>query len=517
MRKLRWMLGAIAAGLLTGYAEAQEKVTVIVRNHDTGEPLENVQIDQDRPAGQTWLSRIKALWSSPPEYRPMKRVASKQTDKEGKAVFDENPAEGVYWVFPNIRSPFSFEVNGNGTVVEPWFKRNYLTGHGIVYKDYSRNIQKRSGWNCIPLDEQTAYIGTYTGDSGSKGIYRIRVDKEKGIVSKPELVAEVDNPSFLAFQDMEYNNTLYAVSESSNKVLAYNTGNEDGMLTLLNEAQTGKGPCYVTARWWGLIVADYGGGSVDAWQIEKDGSIGEQSAFFQNTHASKATNRQQQPHAHGVTAAYFLNAQKEDWHCLLVPDLGADRVYVYETESKLKRIETGFETECNVTPCKAMPWIQLPPGRGPRHVAATFGDAPYHLYVLNELSNTISVFGYDADTRLFTFIEEVSTLPEGFDGQSTAAELVFDGDILYASNRGHDSIARFQRNPKTGRLTFKECTPCGGKSPRHFSIMPGGEWMLVANQNSNNISLLRMDRDGKLTLIPDGGVDIGAPVCVVFE
>jgi 6-phosphogluconolactonase len=253
-----------------------------------------------------------------------------------------------------------------------------------------------------------------------------------------------------------------------------------------------------------LAVADYGGGSIGAWILEGDGRIGGQAAFFQNTHASKATGRQQQPHAHGVTFSPSGNR-------LLVPDLGADRVYVYEQYAA----SSGYK------PNETAPWIELPPGRGPRHVAFPqwTQSEQRDLYVLNELSNTISVFKYDYDAhqKAFTFVEEVSTLPEGFEGQSTAAELIVREKTVYASNRGHDSIARFQRDPETGRLTLLDCTPCGGKGPRHLSLMPGGLWMLVANQQSNNIALFSIGGNGALTLVPDGGVDIGAPVCVVFE
>ncbi|MCL2105177.1 MAG: lactonase family protein [Kiritimatiellaeota bacterium] len=398
-------------------------------------------------------------------------------------------------------------------------------------------------------DIYTAYVGTYTGESGSKGIYRIVVDKRSGIVGEPQLVAEVDNPSFLARQWT----TLYAVSESLNKVFAYGIypphTNDDGLtvnifdamkggkmvpldamqkdnLTLLNEADTGAGPCHVVVSLRGYLgfpgfvaAADYMGGSVTAWERERNGRIGRKIATFQNTHASKATGRQQQPHAHGVT-------WDECYDRLLVPDLGADRVYVYKIHRGERDPETAYWPVDRIEPAPDTPWVDLPPGRGPRHVAFTPGgfahtdyyEHPY-MYVLNELSNTICV--YDCGpfgTKGFTFVEEISTLPEGFDGQSTAAELAVseDGRALYASNRGHDSIARFRRDPKTGRLTLLECVPCGGKGPRHFTLMPGGSLMLVANQNSNNIAVFRVGRDGALTPLPDGGADIGAPVCVTF-
>jgi len=95
--------------------------------------------------------------------------------------------------------------------------------------------------------------------------------------------------------------------------------------------------------------------------------------------------------------------------------------------------------------------------------------------------------------------------------------LSLDGQTLYASNRGHDSIARFRRDPETGRLTFMECVASGGKWPRHFTLMPGAPWMLVANQHTNNIELFRVASDGALTHVPGVGVEIPAPVCVVFE
>ena len=367
---------------------------------------------------------------------------------------------------------------------------------------------------CVSHPHRVAYVGTYTGDSGSKGVYRIRVDEKRGVVGKPELVAEVGNPSFLAFDwNREH---LYAVSESESKVFAYDVKNKDGMLTLLNEAKTGRGPCHVasTVYWMSpppsrvlemLAVADYMGGSVGAWLLEADGRIGKQEAFFQNTHANKATGRQQQPHAHGVT---FFDG------LLLVPDLGADRVYVYKH---------SFNKQPNMTPHADAPWIELPPGRGPRHVAFSPLPSPYsgryrgYLYVLNELSNSVSVFEYNSRGKTFTFIEEVGTLPTGFDGQSTTAELIVTWDALYATNRGHDSVARFQRDPNTGRLTLLECIPCGGKWPRHFTIMQGSSLMLVANQHSNNISAFRIGKGGVLTPVPDGGIEIPAPACVIFQ
>ena len=497
MIKRSWTFSVIATGLLAGCVMAQQ-ITVAIRDHETGAPMENVKVDQYRTSGLLTLLN--------PGYVGETLVSSKQTNKEGIVMFEKNPRAGTYQVSSNTRSPFLFEVNGKGVVVKPpqGYAGNAVNTFHIPYRDNGKRFLEEVIFCERGSDERTAYIGTYTGDGGSKGIYRVRVNERTGAISAPELVAEVDNPSFLALNDKS-KKYLYAVSESSNKVFAYALGNEDGMLKLLNEAETGAGPCHVACYWttsddWSkmLAVANYGDGSVNTWRLENDGRIGRQTAFFQNNHTSKATGRQQSPHAHG---AVFTSVGVMG---LVVPDLGADRVYMYH------------HGPSSFYPFKTTPWIELPPGRGPRHAIGTVS----HLYILNELSNTISVYKYHFNSsekpHLFTFIEEVSTLPEGFDGQSAAAELIIGNWQLYASNRGHDSIARFQIE-KDGRLKLMECTPCGGKGPRHFTIMPDGRWMLVANQDSNNIALFRIGQNGVLTHIPEGGVDIASPTCVIFE
>ena len=496
MRKMSMLvMGVIASGLLVGCA-ATDQITLTVRNHETGEPIADVKVEHYR----------FSLW------KPL--VATKRTDKTGTVVFRGNPEKDWCEVYSNSRASLRFNWNGKEKL--PRLDRNtvYRNRMNVFTVGYPRDLIKGrtesfyvSDGDPRPMDEQTAYVGTYTGDSGSKGIYRIRVDKKKGITSKPELVAEVANPSFLTFTSGGWG--MYAVSESLNKVFTYDVGNEEGMLTLVKEQETGKGPCHVEiGSYQYLAVANYGDGSVNVWWRHrgKDDHV-----VFSNNYASKATNRQQGPHAHGVTFS------PSGGRLLLVPDLGADRVYVYE-------IKWNANRPVRIEPHATAPWIELPPGRGPRHVAFSQwprNNEPDNLYVLNELSNTICVFEYEKKEGLFTFVEEVSTLPAGFTGESLGAELIVWGrETLYATNRGHDSIARFQRDPETGRLTLVECVPCGGKWPRHFTIMPNRSWegslMLVANQNSNNIAVFRIGKEGALTLMPDAGVDIGAPACVVF-
>ena len=511
MRGQGWMLGVLAVGLLAGCnAMAQEQtITLTIHNHDTGEPVADVRVDQYRRK-TAWVRIGRVLMQGPFSLiSDFYHATTKQTDKKGTVVFKGNPREGWYDVYSNTRSALRFNLNGEEIVSHVnAVHRNrinvFIVGYNHIKQNEPRTNLYVSG-TMVAADVQTAYIGTQTGDSGSGGIYRIRVDKTKGIVGKPERVAEVDNPSFLKFSRQG----LHVVSEALDKVLVYDVGDvgeETGMITLREELETGAGPCYLAFSYYLTVVANYTDGSVTVWRHEGAGKE-RQKSTLQYTHASKATDRQQQPHPHSV--AFSGNP-----HWMLVPDFGADRVYVYKTNwteiySSRRRLE----------PHEAAPWIELPPGRGPRRVAFswhTYPKDPDSLYVLNELSNTISVFDYDKKEGLFTFIEEVSTLPERFKGQSAATEIIVWGDVLYVINRGHDSIARFKRDLGTGRLTLMECTPCGGKGPSHFAMMQDRGPMLVANQHSNYIAVFRVGKDGALTRLPRGGVKIGAPACVVF-
>ncbi len=480
--------------IVTAFATqfAAQVVTLTVRNNDTGEPMADVRVDQCRFISLLAVSAnpLKAAFS------PFDFPTTQRTDATGKVVFWRHPDDTEYQIYSNARSALHFDLNGRSIVSHVnrtvFVNKMHVFGLGVWQED-PKQRDVRSFWT--HKDEQIAYIGTYTGNSDSKGIYRIRMDKNTGFASALELVAEMENPSFLASNWT--GDRLYAVSESANKIVAY-SADEDGTFTLLNEAKTGAGPCHVaTGAGNTLAVADYGDGSVLMWQCENDGRIGEQTSLMQNTHASKVTNSQQQPRAHQVTFTPFSAF-------MLVTDLGADRVYVYEP--------VGEQSSRRIVPHSIAPWIDLPPGRGPRHLSVS--PCLNNLYVLNELSNTICVYDYDLKKGLFTFVEEVSTLPPDFDGRSSAAEIVVRNDMVYTSNRGHDSIARFQRDRKTGRLTLLDCTPCGGKWPRHFALMPGFPWMLVANQHSNNIALFRVAKDGALT--PHASLDINAPVCVLF-
>jgi len=272
-------------------------------------------------------------------------------------------------------------------------------------------------------------------------------------------------------------------------------------LTFLNKVDSmGGAPCHVVVDQTGnfVFVANYHGGSVISYRLEEDGSIGEMASLIQHE-GSSVHARQDVPHAHEVVLS-------KDNSRLFVPDLGMDKVVVYEINA-----ETG-ELTANDPPA-----AELAPGAGPRHMA--FHPDGRHAYVIGEIDSTITTFEFDPATAAFTSKQVVSTLPEGFDEDTSTAEIEIsaDGAFVYGSNRGHDSIAVFAVDPEDKTLTFVEHAPIQGRTPRNFVIDPTGAYLFSENQNTNNI--VQFSRDaatGKLT--PTGQVltDVPSPVCMVF-
>jgi 6-phosphogluconolactonase len=349
------------------------------------------------------------------------------------------------------------------------------------------------------------FFGTYTS-ARSKGIYVSRLDRSRGTLSEPELAAEVASPAFLALHPN--GQWLYAVNEVGGSperpaggVSAFAIDRASGRLTLLNQASSGgAGPCHLTVVRTGraVLVANYGGGSVAALPLRDDGRLGEPMAVIQHQGSSVNPQRQAGPHAHGI---YVDPANR----VALVPDLGLDRVLSYRIDPA-----TGDLTAHDP------PFAPLAAGSGPRHL--TFHPDGRHVYVINELLSTITRFAYDAGRGALSARETVSTLPEGWTGTNSTAEIAAhpSGKFLYGSNRGHDSLAIYAVDAPTGRLRLTGHQATLGKTPRNFGIDPTGTFLLAANQGSDSVVAFRIDAaTGQLT--PTGQtLTVGSPVCVVF-
>ena len=353
--------------------------------------------------------------------------------------------------------------------------------------------------------ESLVYFGTYTG-AKSKGIYVSRFDSVTGKLSEPELVAETKNPTFLAIAPG--GNFLYAVSEvdaiggqRTGAVDAFALDAKSGKLTPLNrQLSGGSGPCHISVDASGkcLLVANYGGGSIAALPISADGSLGEAKTTIQHSGSSVNTNRQAGPHAHFILPS-------PDNRFTLDCDLGLDKISINRLDASAAKL----------TPSEP-PFATVTPGSGPRHLV--FSPDGKFVYVINEMAGTITVFSYVATNAAMTEVQTIATLPRDFSGKSTTAEIALhpSGKFLYGSNRGHDSIAVFAVDQKTGMLTFVEHIATQGRTPRHFVIDPTGQWLLAENQASNSVVVFAIAADtGKLQ--PTGQtVSIGSPVCAVL-
>mgnify|MGYP001327241853 CR=1 FL=1 len=352
-------------------------------------------------------------------------------------------------------------------------------------------------------DSLRLYVGTYTGNgpNASKGIYRCTLDLQAGHLSSPVLAAEARNPSFVEIHPN--GKFLYAVSEAGGggRVFAYAVDTATDDLTFLNDASTGgAGPCHVNVDHAGrhVCVANYGSGSASVIPIGDDGRLGQPTGFVQHEGSSVNPSRQKEPHAHSV------NLSPDD-RFLLVADLGIDKIMIYKFDAQRGKIAANDP-----------PFAKTKPGAGPRHLV--FGPNGKHVYAINELDCTIAAFDYDAARGVLKEIQTVPTLPNGFTGPSTCAEVRVhpSGKFLYGSNRGHDSIAVYRIDPATGTLTFVEHQTAGIKTPRNFNIDPTGKFCLVANQDGDSIVVFRIDQQTG-SLEPTGQkIAVSKPVCIRF-
>ena len=357
-------------------------------------------------------------------------------------------------------------------------------------------------------NEIRLYVGTYTsGGSSSKGIYLLEFDQGMGGLGEPKLVAETEDPSFLAVsRDGKY---LYAVNETlkyegkdSGYVSAFAIDKKAGYLKLLNRQPShGAAPCHITLSDRGdlVLVTNYLGGNVAAFPVASDGSLKPASDVKQHTGKCPNAARQEAPHAHSV----ILDGANR---FAFVNDLGIDRVVVYSVDRRsgmLTATSDGFSAK---------------PGAGPRHFK--FHPSGNFAFLNNELDMTVTSLSVDANKGKLTEVQTLSSLPEGHKQtkEDSGADLHVssDGRFLYASNRGHDSISTFTIDQTSGRLTFIDVVKTGGQTPRNFALDPTGKFLLAANQNSDSITVFKIDdKTGKLTST-NNGEPVPRPVCLVF-
>lgn len=346
---------------------------------------------------------------------------------------------------------------------------------------------------------QTHFLltGSYTKGK-SKGIYSYLFDERDGSFTMIDSL-ETPNPSFLSYDPQR--REIWAVNEEQKGKVSriFFNDNTGGMKLYKTFDIPGANPCYISAGSHTRFkaVANYSSGNFLVIKPGPGSEPGETVADIRFKGSGPNTRRQEAPHAH---AAVFGPKEKQ----LFVTDLGADRLYLYDFDRR----------NGSVVPAQQA-YVALPPGSGPRHLE--FHPNGKWMYLLNELSGTVAVFGYDKG-RLDS-LQLISTLPEGYDQPFTAADIHVspNGKFLYASVRdSSNTIAIFRIDEGKGSLTRIGQASTLGKTPRNFTIHPSGYWLLAANQNSDEIVIFRLDP--ATGLLTDSGrrISTGSPVCLMW-
>jgi 6-phosphogluconolactonase len=354
--------------------------------------------------------------------------------------------------------------------------------------------------NALTAQENYLLVGTYTG-KGSEGIYVYKFNTSTGEMNKVSSTL-TENPSYLAFsKDKKF---VYSVNENGDGkggVTSFSFDQATGKLTKLNsQLSNGDHPCYISVdnsnKW--VVAGNYTGGNFSVYPVKEDGSLGEAVQIIQHTGSGAVKERQDKPHVHSVVFT-------PDGKYLAVTDLGTDKIYMYHFDAAAEKPVDENAIE-NATA----------PGAGPRHII--FHKSLPYAYTIEEMSGKVSVYSVGKDGTLKN-IQSVTSHPEGYKGDigSAAIKLSKDGKFLYASNRGgSNTLAAFSIDQSTGRIKTQKIVNSGGKAPRDFTIDPSGNFILAANGGSDNITILKINKENGVPESAGKQVAISQPVCLVF-
>lgn len=341
------------------------------------------------------------------------------------------------------------------------------------------------------------FAGTYTG-SGSKGIYVYQFNAANGSASLLSTTDSVANPSYLTVSND--GNHVYAVNETHpGYVSSFSFNKKNAKLDFINSQPTGGfDPCYVnhdSAGKW-LFVANYTGGSVAAFPLNKNGYLHPYAQLIQDSGSSVNKERQEKAHVHSAVLS-------PDENFLFTPDLGMDKVMIYKFKPSLNKplipAKPSFEKTLD--------------GEGPRHFV--FHPNKKFAYVITELSGAVTAYQYH-DGKLKK-IQTIKAHPEDYNGVVGSADIHIspDAKFLYASNRGDENtITIFSIDAITGRLKLKGYQSTMGITPRNFIIDPTGNYLLVANQGSNNVVIFKRNKKTGMLTGTGHELKIPKPVCL---
>lgn len=342
--------------------------------------------------------------------------------------------------------------------------------------------------------------GTYTSGK-SEGVYVYTFNSNDGIAKEISHV-KTSNPSFVAVSPN--GQFVYSVQEDAaangkgGSITAFSFNKISGVLTYINQQPTGGDhPCYVavdkTGRW--VVAGNYSSGSLSVMPVQTNGALGPAGSIIQHEGSGPDKARQNSPHVHCTIFS-------ADNRYLFVPDLGIDKVMIY-----------AFDEVTGKLTAAKQPFAQSAGGAGPRHIC--FNPTNTYAYLMEEMSGTVVAFKYK-NGRL-TNRQRISSMPAADTSNAGSADIHVspDGNFLYASNRANaNSIAIFKINKKNGKLSSVGHQSTLGKTPRNFNFDPTGNFLLVANQNSDEIVIFKVDKITGLLTDTQQRIKVGKPVCL---
>jgi 6-phosphogluconolactonase len=353
-------------------------------------------------------------------------------------------------------------------------------------------------------EDSVVFISAFAaGDAG--GIHAFALDTDSGKLKPLHRTAEVEYPFFLALSPDR--RCLYAIhapgqfgGAAEEQVAAFRVPDRSGKLELLNrQSSRGSASCYldVDATGRNVVVANYLTGSVALLPVAEDGKLGPAASFHQHSGASIDPSRQTGPHAH-------CSVVTPDNRYVLVADLGIDQILVY-----------GLEAAKHKLLPQRPAFVRTAPGAGPRHL--TFHPNQRFVYVVNELGNSVTLFDYEPQVGTLIERQTLSTLPDDFSGETKCADVKVtpNGRFLYATNRGHDSIAGY-RIADDGQLTRMGIVPSLGAGPQNLAITSDGRWLLCANMPANQVVVFRIHAESGELAATGETVSIPGPSCMLM-
>ncbi len=353
----------------------------------------------------------------------------------------------------------------------------------------------------LPKDAQTelVYVGTQ-----ERQIHALRFDASTGKLTVIGQVAEGLRSTWVAAHPQLP--VLYAVDDDNARegsVTTYAVDRGTGALIRMNEVATkgsGTTNLYLDVPSMTLLAANYGGGSVSSIVVNRDGSLGSLVSTIKET-GSGPNRRQASAHAHSAVV-------DPSGRYALVPDFGADRVFVYGFDRTTHALSPDDETHPQS--------FIAPPGSGPRHIA--FGLNGQFVYLITELTAELMVFRWDASQGRLTLVQSLPTTSQAFQGVKSGAEIAVgrDGRFVYVENRGENALVVYRISPDSGELSLVQRTSSGGEKPWGFAIHSSGKWMLVANQRSGKVNVFSIDAASGMVADTGQSVDIASPVSIVF-